>query len=106
MEALIIILVIAGIVVLLVALFLGRRARDRKLEGRRVEATQLRQEADQRSQQAAEREREAERQAARAREERTEAEAQAHRADELDPDVDTSDDGDRGDDGDRERERR
>ena len=93
METLIIILVIAGIVVLLVALFLGRKARSRKLEGQRVEATQLRQEADERSRQALEREREAERQAARAREERAEAEAQAHRADELDPDVDASGDG-------------
>jgi FtsZ-interacting cell division protein ZipA len=89
METLIIILVIGAIVVLLVALFVGRRMRDRRLEGKRVEATELRQEADERARHAAERESLAEEQAERARRERAEAEAQARRADEIDPDADT-----------------
>jgi flagellar biosynthesis/type III secretory pathway M-ring protein FliF/YscJ len=83
-------IVIAVAAVLLVGLviFAGRRARDRQIESKRVEAQELRQEAETRARRAEERELVAQEQAEQARRERSSAEEAAERARRVDPDVD------------------
>jgi uncharacterized protein HemX len=85
----IVLIVIAAIVVIGVFVFAGRRAQERRLEGKREEAQELRSDASEQAQRAEERQQLAEEQAERARRERAEAEERARRADELDPDIDT-----------------
>jgi FtsZ-interacting cell division protein ZipA len=86
-------LIILGVLLLVGIIVVGgRSARERKLETRRAEATNLRAEAQQQSERAAHREQLAAEEADRARREREAAEARAARADELDPDVDVSED--------------
>jgi F0F1-type ATP synthase membrane subunit b/b' len=82
-----VILVIAALLVLVIALVAGRRAKERQLEGRREEAQELRSDAEAQAYRADERASIAEEQAEQARRERADAEEQARRADELDPDV-------------------
>ena len=84
-------IVIAVVAVVAIALIVwgGRRAKERRLEGKREEAGQLRQEAAQRAQAAQHRESLIAEQEDRLREERAAAEAHARRADELDPDIET-----------------
>jgi Flp pilus assembly protein TadB len=83
-------IVIAVAAVLLVGLviFAGRRARDRRIENKRVEARELRQEAEMRTRRADERELVAQEQAEQAQRERSGAEEAAERARRVDPDVD------------------
>ncbi len=83
-------IVIAVAAVLLVGLviFAGRRARDRRIENKRVEARELRQEAEMRGRRAEERELVAQEQAEQAQRERRGAEEAAERARRVDPDVD------------------
>jgi FtsZ-interacting cell division protein ZipA len=103
MDAWVIVLIIIGAVILLALLFVGsRRMRDRKLEQKRVEAGELREQSEEVAQRAREREdtarREAEqarrrqeaaeREAAQAQADRQMADEQARRADEIDPDRD------------------
>ena len=82
-------IVIAVAAVLLVGLviFAGRRARDRRIENKRVEARELRQEAEMRGRSAEERELVAQEQAEQAQRERRGAEEAAERARRVDPDV-------------------
>lgn len=88
MDTWLIILIVVGVlVVLAIAFFVSRRARERQLEGKREEAQELRATADQQAQRAEERAALAEEQAERARRERVEADEQLRRADEVDPDV-------------------
>jgi F0F1-type ATP synthase membrane subunit b/b' len=83
----IVILLIAALLFLPIALVAGRRAKERRLEGRREEAQELRTDAEAQAHRADERASIAEEQAEHARRERAEAEEQARRADEVDPDV-------------------
>jgi Tfp pilus assembly protein PilO len=85
---LIIVIIVVAVVVLALLAWAVTRGRQRRLEGKRVEATELRQEAQSRVQRADERQALAEEQAERARRERAEAESRLERADEVDPDVD------------------
>ena len=83
-------LIVIGAVVLVALLVLaGRRGRERQLESKRSEATELRQEAGVRARRAEERAALAEEQAERARQERAAADATARRADEVDPDIES-----------------
>jgi FtsZ-interacting cell division protein ZipA len=83
-------LIILGVLLLVGIIVVGGRgARERRLEGKRVEATELRREAQGRAESADQRERFAAEEAERARREREAAETHAARADEIDPDVDT-----------------
>jgi C4-dicarboxylate-specific signal transduction histidine kinase len=86
---LIILIVIAAVVVLAIALFAWRRTQERRIEGKRDEARELRTEAEVQAHRADARASLAEEEADRAERERAEAREQAKRADELDPDVDT-----------------
>jgi FtsZ-interacting cell division protein ZipA len=88
-------LIILGVLLLIGIIVVGgRAARERQLEGKRAEATELRREAQERSESAEQRERFAAEEADRARREREAAEERARRADEVDPDVDSdADDG-------------
>ena len=86
-------LIILGVLLLVGIIVVGgRAAREKKLEGKRVEATELRREAQQQSESAEQRERMAAEEADRARREREAAEERARRADEIDPDVDVDTD--------------
>jgi FtsZ-interacting cell division protein ZipA len=81
-------LIILGVLLLVGIIVVGgRSARERRLEGKRVEATELRHESEQRAESAEQRERFAAEEADRARREREAAEEHARRADEIDPDV-------------------
>src|ERR687898_759616 len=89
MDTWIIVLIVVAVVVAVSLLFLTPRLRERRLEGRREEASELRSDAADQARRAEERETVAEEEAERARRERAEAEERARRADEVDPDVDT-----------------
>jgi FtsZ-interacting cell division protein ZipA len=84
-----ILIAIAVIVVLALVVAGSRRAKERRLEGKREEAGQLRQEAAARADSAQHREALVTEQQEKLREERAAAEAHAQRADEIDPDVST-----------------
>jgi flagellar biosynthesis/type III secretory pathway M-ring protein FliF/YscJ len=88
MDTWIIVLIIGVLIALAIAFVLSRRARERQLEGRREEATELRSTAEDQTQRAEQRASLAEEQAEQARRERAEAEERLRRADELDPDAD------------------
>ena len=109
-----IVAIVIGVALLVAALvWFGRQARQRRLEGRRVEAHETRREARVSGAQAERQRAEADERAARARKEQAMAEEQAakaekqhrfarerhERADELDPDVD----GNRAEERERER---
>jgi FtsZ-interacting cell division protein ZipA len=83
----IVIAVVVGLVIL-GALFVLPRWRERSLEQKRTEAATLRDRARVRAEKAEQREALAEEQAREARQHREAAEATAQRADEVDPDVD------------------
>jgi FtsZ-interacting cell division protein ZipA len=83
----IVIAVVVGLVIL-GALFVLPRWRERSLEQKRTEAATLRDRARVRVEKAEQREALAEEQAREARQHREAAEATAQRADEVDPDVD------------------
>ena len=85
---LIIVIIVVAIVVIGVLAWAATRGRQRRLESKRVEAGELRQEAQSRAQRADERQALAEEQAEQARRERVEAESRLERADEVDPDTD------------------
>jgi FtsZ-interacting cell division protein ZipA len=102
----VIVFIVIGVLILVAVLvFGGRRARERKLEQRRVEAGELRTQSEEVAQRAEQREEAARREAeqARRRQEAAEKEAsqaqadrqmadeQARRADEIDPDAQTDD---------------
>jgi FtsZ-interacting cell division protein ZipA len=86
---LIILIVVAAVVVLAIAFVAWRRAQERRIEGKRDEARELRSQAEVQAHRADARASLAEEEAERADRERVEAREQARRADELDPDVDT-----------------
>jgi Tfp pilus assembly protein PilO len=89
MDTWIILLIIAGVIlVLAIAYFASRRARERQLESKREDARELRSTAADQARRADERAALAEEQAEQARKERVQAEEQVRRADEVDPDVD------------------
>jgi hypothetical protein len=88
MDTWVIVLIIGVLIVLAIAFVMSRRARERQLQGRREEASELRSSAEEQSQRAEQRASLAEEQAEQARRERGEAEEQIRRADELDPDAD------------------
>jgi FtsZ-interacting cell division protein ZipA len=86
-------LIIFGVLLLVGIIVVGgRSARERRLESKRGEATELRREAQQVSESAQQRERFASEEADRARREREAAEERARRADEIDPDVEVDTD--------------
>ncbi len=88
MEWWVIALIALGVLLLVGIIVVGgRRAQERRVEGKRTEATELREEAASRAQRADERERVAEEEAERARRERELADDRVHRADEVDPDA-------------------
>jgi Flp pilus assembly protein TadB len=89
---LIIVIVVAAIVVLALALWAATRGRERRLESRRVEAGEQREQAELAAQQAEERELAAREELDRAERERAVARGHSARADELDPDVDVESD--------------
>jgi flagellar biosynthesis/type III secretory pathway M-ring protein FliF/YscJ len=92
MDTWIILLIIAAVlVVLAIAFVASRRARDRRLEGKREEAQELRSTGEMQAQRAEERAAMAEEQAEQARKERAQADERLRRADEVDPDVEDSD---------------
>jgi C4-dicarboxylate-specific signal transduction histidine kinase len=84
----IVILVVIAVLILLALLILGRRQRERRLEGKREEAGQLRDQARVSERRAQEAELAAEEQAEVARRERAAAQQRAERARDVDPDVD------------------
>jgi FtsZ-interacting cell division protein ZipA len=89
MDAWIIVLIVIGAVVLIALVLLGgRRARERQLEGKRVEADELRTQSEEVAQRAQVREETARKEAAQAAADREMAEERARRADEIDPDTD------------------
>jgi FtsZ-interacting cell division protein ZipA len=89
MDAWIIVLIVIGAVVLIALVLLGgRRARERQLEGKRVEADELRTQSEEVAQRAQVREETARKEAAQAAADREMAEERARRADEIDPDAD------------------
>ena len=89
MDWWIILLIAVGVlVVLAIAYGVVRRGRERRVEGKREEARELRTTAEVQSRRADQRATLAEEEAERARRERAEADEQMRRADELDPDVD------------------
>jgi flagellar biosynthesis/type III secretory pathway M-ring protein FliF/YscJ len=83
------VLIVIAVLVAVAVFFVAPRLRERRLEGRREEASELRSDAADQARRAEERETVAEEPAERARRERADAEERARRADELDPDVDT-----------------
>ena len=87
-----IVIAVGALVVLALIAFGAVRGREKRLEQRREEAQELRQEAEMRTQQALERERVAEEQAQQARESRKVAAEAGARADRIDPDRETPDD--------------
>jgi flagellar biosynthesis/type III secretory pathway M-ring protein FliF/YscJ len=84
----ILIVVIAVIVVLGIIWWAVTRGRERRLEAKRTEAAELRNEAGTRMRRSEERQSLAEEQAEAARRERIEAETAAERAADVDPDID------------------
>jgi FtsZ-interacting cell division protein ZipA len=89
MDAWIIVLIVIGAVILIALVLLGgRRARERQLEGKRVEADELRTQSEEVAQRAQVREETARKEAAQAAADREMAEERARRADEIDPDTD------------------
>ena len=89
MDAWIIAVIVIGAVVLIALVLLGgRRARERQLEGKRVEADELRTQSEEVAQRAQVREETARKEAAQAAADREMAEERARRADEVDPDTD------------------
>lgn len=90
MDSWIWILIVLGVLLLVGIIIVGgRNARTKRLEGKRVEATELRRDAQQQGEQAEQRESFATEEADRARREREAARERARRADEVDPDVET-----------------
>jgi flagellar biosynthesis/type III secretory pathway M-ring protein FliF/YscJ len=85
---LIVVIVIVAVVVLALLAWAATRGRERRIESKRAEAGELRQEAQSRAQRADERQALAEEQAEQARRERLEAESRLERADDVDPDTD------------------
>lgn len=85
---LIILIIVVGGLVLAGLAWAATRGRERRVESKRVEAGELRQEAQVRTQRADEREGIAQEQAEQARRERLEAESELERADKVDPDSD------------------
>jgi Flp pilus assembly protein TadB len=83
-----IVIAVAAVLLIGLVVFAGPRARDRRVENKRVEAQELRQEAKMRARRAEERELVAQEQAEQARRERSGAEEAAERARRVDPDVD------------------
>ena len=83
-----IVIAVAAIVVLAIVLVVVSRARERRLEQKREEATELRRQSEAKLQRSEHRSSVADDLADRARLERREAEVAAQRADEVDPDVD------------------
>ena len=83
-----IVIIAAAVIVVLLLLWAATRGRQRRLETKRLEAGELRQEAELRARRADERQALAEEQAEAARRERVEAESRLERADQVDPDVD------------------
>jgi hypothetical protein len=93
MEWWIILLIILGaLIVAGIIIVGGRRAGERRLESKRAEATELREEARVQQRRADERLSIAEEQAEQARTERAEAEERARQADDVDPDIDADND--------------
>ena len=89
MEWWIWLLIILGALLLVGIIIVGgRRAQAQRVESKREEAVELRQDAQMKTQRAEERQSLAEEQAERAREERREADERLQRADDVDPDVD------------------
>ena len=86
---LIILIAIAAIVVLAIAFVAWRRAQERRIEGKREEARELRTQAEVQAHRADALASLAEEEAEQAERERVEAREHAKRADELDPDVET-----------------
>ena len=87
---LIVVIAVAAVLLVAVVLWALSRTRNRKLDERRVEASQHREKAELQSFRAREREAAAQDELERAQNEREVAEAHARRADEVDPDVDDS----------------
>jgi flagellar biosynthesis/type III secretory pathway M-ring protein FliF/YscJ len=83
-----IVIAVAAVIVLGLIVFAMRRARERRLEAKRQEAFELRQQAESKVLRAEHRTSVADELAERARKERREADLVAQRADEVDPDVD------------------
>lgn len=82
-------LIVLGVLLLVGIIIVGgRRTQERRLEGKREEASELRDDAQTRARRAEEREALAQEQAERAKEERLAADEQLQRADKVDPDVD------------------
>ena len=89
MEWWIWLLIIVGVLLLVGIIVVGgRRAKDKRVESKRGEAAELREEGQTQAQRALERERIADEQAERARRERLEADERLQQADKVDPDVD------------------
>jgi FtsZ-interacting cell division protein ZipA len=93
MDALVIVLIVIGaLIVIGVLLFGGRRARERRFEAKREEAGELRTQAEEAAGRAQVREETARREAAQATADRELAEERARRADDIDPDTDSDTD--------------
>jgi FtsZ-interacting cell division protein ZipA len=83
-----IVIAVAALVVLGLVLVGALKARERRLEGKRSEAVELRRQAEMKTERAENRASVADELAERARVERKEAAVAARRADDVDPDVD------------------
>ena len=84
----VVLIVLAALVLVLIAWTLAKRQRERRLDGRREEAGELRQTAQRQELEAQRAEAEAEERAAQARSARTEAVRHQREAAEVDPDAD------------------
>jgi flagellar biosynthesis/type III secretory pathway M-ring protein FliF/YscJ len=87
----VVLIVVGAILLVLIGLAIARKQRERRLEGRREEAGELRQTAQRHDLEAARAEAEAEESAARAKSARTEAVRHQREAAEVDPDAERSD---------------
>jgi HAMP domain-containing protein len=83
-----IVIAIGAVLLVFILVLAARRANERRIETKRVEARELRHEAKARSTRAEEREALAEEQAEQARQERMRAEEVSQRASRVDPDID------------------
>jgi hypothetical protein len=83
-----IVIAIGAVLLVLILVLAARRANERRIATKRVEAGELRQQAESRSRRADERQAIAQEQAEEARLERLRAEEAAQRASRVDPDVD------------------
>jgi flagellar biosynthesis/type III secretory pathway M-ring protein FliF/YscJ len=83
-----IVIAVAALIVLAIVLWGVQKGRERRLESKREEASNLRQQAETKAQRAEHRSSVADELSQRATVEREEAQVAARRADEVDPDVD------------------